>query len=165
MSGLLICGRPFPIIAHLFPLGAFSSCTLLIWQFTQSARECATTYVGARLLVLLKQRDFSMPHFRFENISLVTALHRHSTQRERPTARPTHAAGRSFFQSFPQARGAKKQNRAARYTKTHTKKASKKHTDATGVCASLFISCSSSLEFLSPRNATEPNKSHRENAP
>jgi hypothetical protein len=95
MSGLLICGRPFPIIAHLFPLGAFSSCTLLIWQFTQSARECATTYTSVRLLVLLKQRDFSMPHFRFENISLVTALHRHSTQRERPTARPTHAAGRS----------------------------------------------------------------------
>jgi hypothetical protein len=156
MSGLLICGRPFPIIAHLFPLGAFSSCTLLIWQFTQSARECATTYVGARLLVLLKQRDFSMPHFRFENISLVTALHRHSTQRERPTARPTRAAGRSFFQSFPQARGAKKQNRAARYTKTHTQKKSLEKAHGCNRCVRFSIY----LLFFLPR-VSLPSECHR----
>lgn len=90
-----------------------------------------------------------MPHFRFENISLVTALHRHSTQRERP-----HGQQRASSNLFLRPE--------AQRNKIERPGTQKKAPRMQQVCALLYISCSSSLEFLSPRNASEPNKSHRE---
>lgn len=142
-----------PIIAHLFPLGAFSSCTPLIWRFTQSARKCLAQTTPHVPYIYVRSTDSSswtrarflnaaFPFWKYLSCDRIASTFYSLTRTESDrTADPT----RELLSIFSSARGAKKQNRAGQVEK-------RTHTDATGARTrerfSLFLP-----RFLSPRNA------------